>query len=410
MSFTATELWDFVDSKDLNNPFHRLGTDDAKRIGQDFPIARVGLVEAARKAVAPHDVFDFRFSLHILLVAPYGGGKSATIRRLARGCKDSGGAAAVVKLDQQRIQNVLAEVDAEACANAIVDDVVAEFAESLAKKKNPDVPFAERKREARGKLQHSLQDVNVPRLFAQLALKMKELGVSGGLVLLDEVEALLVAEIPLPRRLQLLDVLKNWCEETDAHLSLVLAGTNAVLDLIRERAPKVLDGRLTPITDFNLDVDDVSEYLSAKMTYAGGYPDLIDLLEPDAVEWIASASRGVPRRLERLCHAAWSSARQIGSFIGRVKLREAIAGLAGSQIESRITSAGLPRVEKTAARKLARYGLSSQLCRDEFTASEFRALYRLFKRDLELPIVSRRDRGVYEISDELLRDAFDGGD
>ncbi|MCP4899697.1 MAG: hypothetical protein GY906_22250, partial [bacterium] len=321
------------------------------------------------------------------------------------------GAAVVVKLEQQHMQNALANEDAAACAMAIIGDVVAEFARILAKSNNPSMPFKDREREFRGKLEKLLDGVDVPRLFAQLALKMKELGVSGGLVLLDETEALLVAtEIPLSRRLQLLEIFKNWCEETDAHFSLVLAGTNAVLDLIREKAPKVLDGRLHSITEFNLDVDDVSQYLLEKMTYAGEYPNLFNLLEPDAVEWIASASRGVPRRLEKLCHAAWTSARQIGSLIDRVKLREAIAGLAGSQIESRIISARLPKMEKKAARTLARHGLSSQLCRAEFSASEFRALCRLSQRDLELPIVSRRDHGVYEISDELLRDAFDGGD
>lgn len=407
---TAAELWKLIDDKKLLNPFHRTGVDDTARVGRDHPIVGVGLVDSALSTIAPGPSFDFDTSLHLLLLAPLGGGKSATLRRLSKACAKANGAPASVKLEKERFKKALVQDGAEACALEIIEAALPEFAKAIAKKKVKagNATFEEAEQKAEAQFIKDLEDVAVPRLLAEIALSLKRQSIPGGLLLLDEAEALIAdSEIPLDRRLQLLEVFKNWCEECDSLVSMVIAGTNAVLDLIRVHVPKVVNGRLTVVANFSLDADDVYEYLRQKITYGEQHAELEALLTEEAVELIVTASRGIPRRIERLTHAAWNLAQADDALIRREDVRRSITQLAISQIELKLAEARLTSLERRAAKKLAKHGLSTTACRNRFIGGEFRALRGISRRDGGT-IVTRVERGVYEISDDILKAAFEG--
>lgn len=403
----TNKLWQLVEDQDLANPFHRTGTDDSKRIGANLPVVQVGLVDAALRAIAPQGRWSAEGSTHCLLLAPYGGGKSSALRGIYQLCSDEKGQPALVKLEAESFKLALKQ-SAEKCAEQILVDVIHEFSKLLAKKRKQAQTYADAVNERAAKLFDTMEGVEIPRAMAHLARHVRKELKTFGVVLLDELEALLLADdIRMENRLQLLEIIKNWCEETDSTISLALAGTNAVLDLLRERVPKILDGRLLPITQFSLDLDEVEEYLETKLTYSQQFPDLWDLFATDVVDWVATASRGIPRRIEQLCHRAWEFARSDDEAITRAAFRHAIADISLSFINDAISNASLPAAERTAAKRLARNGLSTTICRGRLNRRHMRALWRLSRRDLETPLVVRRGRGVYEISDALLRVAFD---
>lgn len=405
-------LWLVVDQNDLENPFHRTGTDDARRIGAERPVAPVGLAHHAHQALARQDKLQFKRSYHVLLAAPYGAGKSAAIRRLSRLCRASGGYPSVVKLEQEKLKSALMSGDAALCAQEIIKSALHDIATQIAKNKHNSksrTSFDDLESLIRSKLISHLEGIPISRTFAKLAKSLHKDYGAGGVVLLDEAEALIAYDAaPITHRLQLLEILKNWCEETDSFLSLVVAGTTAVLDIIRELAPKVIDGRLVPLVDYALDEDDVETYLVDVMTNGSQFAELGDLLGPEAIPWVASASRGVPREIERLCYLAWELARDRRSEVDLECLREATAMLVGSQLIYSIADMHLAPLERRAVKKLARNGLSTAICRDQFTNPEMKALRRAYLRPSQ-SLIEHPRRGEYRISDFVLRDALRRG-
>ncbi len=390
------------------NPFVRQGTDDPFQNQEQKPIVNVGLVNKVAKLIFGNQVGVNPQVCHVMVIASYGGGKSATLRNIYNKAELNKKATAYVKLENNKFKEVLKVIKEPAtnyCATLIMD-----IAQQLFKK---DAKFKGRKGSEHPlvvdaeyrKFMKSMNDRPISTLFKELAGTIDS---TPGAVLIDEIEVMLVNdEVPLQVRLDVLDIFKNWSETTKTGLSLILAGTQPCLDFIRVRAPKLLGGRFIICDSYNLDYDEVEQYIIEKCQAATSAHIASDkIFSKDARQLIFHASSGIPRRIEMIAHDAWQTAAFKQRQVDRTMVRERLYAFGDGTLTHVLHDCKLTVLEQKALRKLLRHGMNTIDAKTKLTASEKEAIRRIARRPYNSPIITKRGYGWYEFSDQLIVKMF----
>jgi hypothetical protein len=394
------------------NPFDIQGTDDPHQNQEQKPIVDVGLVSRASKELVVLDVNKNSQVRHALLIAPYGGGKSATLRKIYHETYLMQRPVAYEKLESGKFKEVFQESTdiGRKYVSKLFTEVSIEIIKRVVKfegktGKEFETAF---KSESEKFLQEKAKR-SLPNVFMELGEWVIKKGFAPGVVLIDEVEALLTTdEISDAVKLNILDYFKNWSETTRKGLSLILAGTQACLDFISQRAPKLIGGRFTIFDQYALDIDEVADYIKKKCRAATkNHSNSGELFNEEAVELVARASHGIPRRIEIICSGAWQIATVSQSKVDRTVIREQLYSSGEGVLNNLMNDYKLTRLQKTALRKLLKYGMNTIYAREALLYSEKGAIRRIAEKEFDIPMITKHGRGEYEFSDEILIEMFD---
>lgn len=203
---------------------------------------------------------------------------------------------------------------------------------------------------------------------------------------------------------QILDVLKAWSEFCRSGLQITLIGTNAVLDFIRSRFPKLVGGRFRVHDQYKLDLDEVEEYVRSKCEQTTNQPAARNLFEEDALDLIHIASQGLPRRIEIICSEAWKEPPLTGHPIDRQTIRRVLYRLGSGRLNDIMDEYTLTARQREVVRKLLKAGGSTEAPDSNLSASERQILKRLAEKDYtpRPELIENPGRGILRFSDPLL--------
>jgi hypothetical protein len=392
---------------DYESPFDIQGTDDPAQNQEQHPIVDVGLVHNAGEKLSQCLSLNGASVMHGLLIAPYGGGKSATLRQIRTRALTAEKPFAYKKLEQGKFKQAIRKPKDTAIAftTILFDELGREVVKRVVKLQgNTGKKHGPAWKKAWTSLAKEAEGRPLGNVFTLLAEFVRNSGHEPGVVLIDELEAVLAdSEVPENVKVDILDNLKNWSESTKRGLCIVLAGTQACLDFIRLKSPKILGGRYQVFDAYALDVDEVADYIIKKVEVAtNNNQNSRDIFSEEAIQLVHIASGGIPRRVEMICYDAWNSAVVSGSQIGREAIRQILYNKGFGTLTPLMDDLRLTPLQRRSLRKLLRGGMSTITARKNLSAKELGAIRRLAHKDLQTPIVVHRSRGWYEFSDAML--------
>lgn len=235
----------------------------------------------------------------------------------------------------------------------------------------------------------------------------EEIGCKWLFVLLDEIEKLLESqELPLDHKINILNVFKHWAEYGKEGYVLGLAGTSAVLGFLTTTAPEFVD-RFEVLRDDGFSQPETLQFVAEKCQHVLG-PTKIVITESVAKN-VHGIARGIPRLIESIAHECWNWAASTSKVVDGEQFNLMVSEVYGLALKETCRSRGFTEEKMDVILKLLKFGgkarLRDLLDHDDLPTYRYLGKWLLaLAKETDSKVVERSSHGVYEISDQFMRE------